>query len=74
MLNGSVTIDPDILDGSPVSAGTIVPVENLFDFIAGGYDLNGFLHAFPRLGRRQAQRVLQVSSASLMHELGTKAA
>jgi uncharacterized protein (DUF433 family) len=73
-LGGAVTMDPEILGGAPVFTGTRVPVENLFDFLSGGCDLDGFLRAFPRVKREHAQKVLDASSSSLLAELGVKAA
>ncbi|MFI5385799.1 MAG: DUF433 domain-containing protein [Fimbriimonadales bacterium] len=73
-LDGTVTIDSEILGGAPVFTGTRVPVENLFDFLTGGYDLDEFLNAFPRVKREQATRVLAESSSSLLAKLGVKAA
>ena len=74
VLDGAVTMSPAVLGGAPVFFGTRVPVENLLDFLAGGYDLDGFLRTFPRVKRKHAQRVLDESSAALLAELGTKAA
>ncbi len=73
-LDGAVTIDAGILGGTPVFAGTRVPVENLFDFLSGGYDLDRFLEAFPRVKREHAKRVLRESSTPLLTELGIKSA
>lgn len=69
ILDGAVTIDPDVLGGTPVFTGTRVPLDNLFDFLSGGYDINGFLKAFPRVKPEYIQRVLAESSASLMAKL-----
>lgn len=67
-------MDPEVLGGAPVFSGTRVPVENLFDFLSGGFDLDGFLAAFPRVKREHAQKVLDASSHSLLIELGVRAA
>ncbi len=73
-LGGAVTIDEKVLAGAPVFTGTRVPVENLFDFLSGGCDLDAFLRTFPRVKREHAQRVLRESSSSLLSKLGIKAA
>jgi uncharacterized protein (DUF433 family) len=37
-MNESVVVqDPEILSGTPVFAGTRVPVRNLLDYVEGGY-------------------------------------
>jgi uncharacterized protein (DUF433 family) len=75
LLNGAVTIDPEILGGAPVFTGTRVPIENLFDFLSGGQqNLDSFLVAFPRVKREHAQCVLAESSSTLLVTLGIKAA
>ena len=36
MLYGHISIDPEVMSGAAVFAGTRVPVQNLFDYIEGG--------------------------------------
>lgn len=49
----------DILGGTPVFAGTRVPVQALFDYIEGGDSLDEFLDDFPAVSREHAVRVLE---------------
>jgi uncharacterized protein (DUF433 family) len=53
--------DPEKLGGTPVFAGTRVPVKNLFDYIETGETLETFLDDFPTVMRVQALGVLEVS-------------
>ena len=53
-----ITIDPDILGGTPVFRGTRVPVQTLFDYLADGFSLNEFLDNFPTVERTDALQVL----------------
>jgi uncharacterized protein (DUF433 family) len=46
-----INIDPEIMSGTPVFAGTRVPVQNLFDYIEGGDDLSEFLDDFPSVSK-----------------------
>ncbi len=55
-----ITIDPEILGGTPVFRGTRVPVKTLFDYIRWGYSLEEFLEYFPSVTR---ETVLQMLSA-----------
>jgi uncharacterized protein (DUF433 family) len=55
-----VTVDPDIMSGTPVFAGTRVPVKNLFDYLEGGDTLDEFLDDFPSVTRDQAIAALEV--------------
>ena len=49
--------DPEILGGTPVFAGTRVPVQNLFDYLQAGDSLDKFLEEFPSVTREQAVAV-----------------
>jgi uncharacterized protein (DUF433 family) len=53
-LNSLITIDPEILGGTPVFAGTRVPVESLFKYLEGNYTLDEFLECFPTVTRDMA--------------------
>ena len=55
-----IKIDPEIVSGTPCFAGTRVPVKILFDYLSGGYTLEGFLEGFPTVTREQALGVLEV--------------
>ena len=59
MLYGQVSIDPEIMSGTPVFAGTRVPVQNLFDYIEGGEDLTEFLDDFPSVSKEAAIAILE---------------
>ncbi len=49
----------DILGGTPVFAGTRVPVQTLLDYLAAGDRLDDFLDDFPTVTRAQAIAVLE---------------
>ena len=49
----------DILGGTPVFAGTRVPVQTLFDYLEGGDTLDEFLDDFPAVSREHAVKVLE---------------
>lgn len=51
--------DPEILGGTVVFIGTRVPLQNLIDYIEGGYTLDEFLEDFPSVSRDQAIRGLE---------------
>lgn len=56
----------DILGGTPVFAGTRVPVQTLFDYLEEGDSLNEFLDDFPAVSKEQAVRVLEKMKESLL--------
>ncbi len=49
----------DILGGTPVFAGTRVPVQTLFDYLEEGDSLDEFLDDFPAVSREHAIKVLE---------------
>lgn len=61
-----VTIDPDILGGTPVFKDTRVPVKTLFEYLENNYSLEEFLECFPTVTREMARRVLERSEAVLL--------
>ena len=61
-----ITIDPDILGGTPVFKGTRVPVKTLFDYLENNYSLEEFLECFPSVTREMARQVLERSEAVLL--------
>ena len=57
--------DPEILGGTVVFKGTRVPLQNLIDYLEGGYSLEEFLGDFPSVTRRQAIEGLEEARALL---------
>jgi uncharacterized protein (DUF433 family) len=49
----------EVLGGTPVFAGTRVPVQTLFDYLEGGDSLDEFLEDFPAVSREHAVKVLE---------------
>ena len=68
MLYGQVSIDPEVMSGSAVFAGTRVPIQNLFDYIEGGDDLSEFLDDFPSVSKEAALAVLEMAKKTLTSE------
>ncbi len=56
-------IDPDILGGEPVFAGTRVPLRSLFEHLENGESIDDFLEGFPSVKREQVIGVLESSKA-----------
>jgi uncharacterized protein (DUF433 family) len=49
-----ITTSPDRLSGTPVFAGTRVPVQTLVDYLEAGNSLDDFLTDFPSVSREHA--------------------
>ena len=58
--------DPDILGGTPVFAGTRVPIRTLFDYLEGGDSLGEFLEDFPTVTCDQAVAALTLAEQMLV--------
>jgi uncharacterized protein (DUF433 family) len=64
-LDSVVRCDPDVLGGTPVFAGTRVPIKNLVDYLAAGDPLERFLDHFPSVTREQAIAALELAAELL---------
>ncbi len=58
--------NPDILGGTPVFAGTRVPVRMLMEHLEAGDRLDDFLDDYPSVSRDQAVGVLERAKAILV--------
>lgn len=63
-----ITCDRDILGGTPVFAGTRVPVTILMDYLKAGDSLDRFLAGFPTVTREQALAFLDMAFAYALRE------
>jgi len=61
-----ITVNPNILGGTPVFKGTRVPVRTLFEYLERGYSLEEFIECFPSVTKDMACRVLERSEAALL--------
>ena len=61
-----ITVNPEILGGTPVFKGTRVPVRTLFEYLERGYSLEEFIECFPSVTKDMACRVLERSEAALL--------
>lgn len=64
-----ITVDPEIMSGQPVFAGTRVPVETLLGYLADGNTLDEFLDDFPTVTRADAVSVLQHANQALLESV-----
>ncbi len=65
-----VTRSPKILSGTPVFAGTRVPVRTLIDYLEAGDSLEVFLQDFPTVSREQAVAALHIAREALLQDAG----
>jgi uncharacterized protein (DUF433 family) len=66
-----VNVDPEIMSGTPVFAGTRVPLYNLFDYLEAGDSLDKFLASFPSVKREQAIAALEIAREAVLEVAGS---
>ena len=67
-LKNLINIDPELLGGQPVFAGTRVSVESLFDHLEAGISLDEFLDDFPTVSKQQAVAILDIANKLITSE------
>ena len=60
-----ITSSPDVMSGTPVFAGTRVPVRTLLDYLEAGDTIDDFLDGFPSVKKRQVIGVLEYLKKTL---------
>ncbi len=70
MKSAVVTSSPDVMGGTPVFAGTRVPIENLLDYMEGGESIADFLEGFPSVSHEQVITFLEETKARVLAEAG----
>ena len=68
-LAGVVSIDKDVVHGTPCFAGTRVPIQTLLDFLESGESVEGFLRVYPCIPREQVHAFLQLSKELTIEQL-----
>jgi len=66
VLASVIVRDPDIMNGTPCFRGTRVPLQNLIDYIEGGYPFADFLEDFPTVSREIAIQALEEAKDPLI--------
>jgi len=60
-----ISRDPDVMGGTPVFAGTRVPVQALIGELVAGSSIDSFRQGYPRVEREQIVELLQRISGLL---------
>jgi uncharacterized protein (DUF433 family) len=61
-----ITIDPEILGGTPVFKGTRVPISSLYEHLENGITIDGFLDDFPTVPKESIIQLLEFSKISIL--------
>ena len=70
-LKGIVHSDREILGGTPVFAGTRVPLQNLIDYLEGGESIEDFLDGFPSVKREQVIAVIEAGKMKMLETVSS---
>jgi uncharacterized protein (DUF433 family) len=54
-----VHVSADVMGGTPVFAGTRVPIQTLLDYLEAGESIDEFLEGFPSVTRKQVIAFLE---------------
>lgn len=57
-----LSIDPDVMGGAPVFAGTRVPIKTLVEHLEAGDTIDDFLEGFPSVARAQVIAFLDAAA------------
>ncbi len=57
-----ITIDAEILSGTPVFKGTRVPIQSLFWHLEASISIDEFLEDFPSVSKKQVVELLELSN------------
>ena len=60
-----ISIDPEVLQATPVFRGTRVPIETFFDHLEEGISIDDFLKDFPTVSKEQVIAVLKIAEKIL---------
>ncbi|MBD2362030.1 DUF433 domain-containing protein [Anabaena minutissima FACHB-250] len=61
-----ITSSPDMMSGTPIFAGTRVPVQTLLDYLKAGESIDDFLEGFPTVKREQVIAFLEAAQAQIL--------
>jgi len=63
-----ISCTPDVMGGTPVFAGTRVPVQTLLDYLKAGDSIDEFLLGFPSVSREQIVDFLEQAKDRLVSD------
>jgi uncharacterized protein (DUF433 family) len=63
-----ISISPQLMGGTPVFAGTRVPVQTLFEYLEAGDTVDDFLVGFPTVTREQVVVLLETAKGKVLAE------
>ncbi|MGI8468980.1 MAG: DUF433 domain-containing protein [Pyrinomonadaceae bacterium] len=65
-----ITIDSEILSGTPVFKNTRMPIQSLFWHLENGVTIDDFLEDFPSVSKEQVIQLLELSNKIVSTAVG----
>ncbi len=72
MSQSIITSSPEVMSGTPVFAGTRVPVQTLLNYLKAGESIDDFLEGFPTVTREQVIAFLEAAEAQIVKSYSTQ--
>jgi uncharacterized protein (DUF433 family) len=69
MVEPIISRDPEVMGGTPVFAGTRVPVQTLLDYLEAGESIDDFLEGFPSVSRERVIAFLEQAKDRLVESV-----
>ncbi len=63
-----IIVDPQICSGKPVIKGTRIMVKNILGMVAGGYNLERIVQAYPELSPEDVSAALEYAAELVAEE------
>lgn len=73
-LNEIVSVRPNVMHGTPVFAGTRVPIQALLDYLEAGDTVDSFLDDFPSVTREQAVQFIELAGRQAVADIVARSA
>lgn len=64
-----ISISSEIMSGTPVFAGTRVPIQTLLDYLKAGESIDDFLEGFPSVNKQQVITLLEEIEKQLISQV-----
>jgi len=72
--NQIISSSLEVVGGTPVFAGTRVPIQTLLDYIKAGESIDDFLEGFPTVAREQVIALLEEVERQLISRVASREA
>lgn len=64
-----ISKSPEIMGGTPVFAGTRVPIQTFFEYLKAGDSIDDFLDGFPTVTKEQIMTLLEEIRQQIIEEV-----